>query len=75
MFMVKSTVNDTTKSKKMGRPVTTGTGTPVMLRILPDLLSAVDDWQVKNGAESRPDAIRQILTDYLKRRGYFAKLE
>lgn len=53
----------------MGRPVTTGKGELIGVRLLPDLLGAVDKHQIVTGATSRPETIRQILTDYLKRRG------
>ena len=67
--MAKSTINVITKSKKMGRPVTTGKGELIGLRLLPDLLIAVDKHQAAMGALSRPEAIRKILTDYLRRKG------
>ena len=67
--MAKSTHNVITKSKKMGRPVTTGKGELIGVRLLPDLLGAVDKHKEATGAESRAAAIRQVLTDYLKRRG------
>jgi hypothetical protein len=66
--MAKSRDSDNAKSKKMGRPVSTGTGELIGVRILPDLLGAVDRWKTKSGCESRPEAIRKILTEHLKKR-------
>jgi len=61
-------IADNRKSKK-GRPPT-GIGAPVGLRLYPDLEKALDAYIIKSGEEiGRPEAIRRILTDYLKRRG------
>jgi hypothetical protein len=58
-------------ARPRGRPVTTGKGDPVMVRILPPLMASLDDWLSQQEPQpSRPEAIRQILTDYLKRRGF-----
>lgn len=58
-------------TKKRGRPKTTGTGIQTGLRLLPDLVAALDAWTEEQPIPpTRPEAIRQILTDYLKRRGY-----
>jgi hypothetical protein len=73
--MTKSTLNVNTKSKKIGRPVTTGKGELIGVRLLPDLLGAVDQHQAAVGAESRPEAIRQILTSFLTKKGYLARGE
>jgi hypothetical protein len=68
--MAKSTLNVITKSqKKMGRPVTTGKGELIGVRILPDLLGALDKHVEATGAESRAAAIREVLAGYFKRRG------
>jgi len=69
--MAKSTLTDNTKSqKKMGRPVTTGKGELVGVRILPDLLAALDKQVEESGAESRAEAIREIISNYLRRKGF-----
>ncbi len=52
-----------------GRPVTTGKGEQVVVRILPDLMAALDTQVAATSAESRASAIRKILTDYFKRKG------
>jgi hypothetical protein len=67
--MVKSTINVITKSKKMGRPVTTGKGELIGVRILPDLMAALDKHVADTEAASRPDAIRAIVSAHLKRKG------
>lgn len=67
--MAKSTLKDTTKSKKMGRPVTTGKGEQINVRLLPDLLGALDKHVAATGAESRAAAIREVLAGYFKRKG------
>lgn len=51
-----------------GRPAT-GKGEQVNVRLLPDLLAALDKQVAETGAESRAEAIRQIVTAFLKRRG------
>jgi len=69
--MAKSRDNDNTKlKKKMGRPVTTGKGELIGVRLQTDLLGAVDKHQEATGAESRAAAIRQVLTDFFKRKGW-----
>ena len=55
--------------KKKPGPKPTGRGEQVNVRLLPDLLSAVDKHQAAMGAESRAAAIRQVLTDFFKRKG------
>ena len=57
------------EKRPRGRPVTTGTGELVGVRLLPDLLGAVDEYQRLVEAESRPEAIRQAMTETLKRKG------
>jgi hypothetical protein len=57
----------------MGRPPT-GIGKALGLRLYPDLEKGLDTYIAKSGEDiSRPEAIRRILTDYLKRRGLFEK--
>jgi metal-responsive CopG/Arc/MetJ family transcriptional regulator len=57
-------------SKRLpGRPKTTGMGEQVNVRLLPDLLTALDKQVTATGAESRAAAIREILSGYLKRKG------
>ena len=53
----------------MGRPVTTGKGELVGVRILPDLLTALDKHVEAAGSDSRAAAIREVLTGYFKRKG------
>jgi hypothetical protein len=63
-----SSIADNRKSRK-GRP-STGIGAPVGLRLYPDIEKGLDTYIAKSGANiGRPEAIRRILTDYLKRRG------
>lgn len=51
--------NDT--KKRMGRPAT-GQGTPVMVRLQPDLLAWLDAERAKLDPEpSRPEMIRSII--------------
>jgi len=65
--MAKS-ISDNTK--KRGRPATTGTGTLVGVRLLPDLIDPLDHAGAELGEKTRPEAIRHILRDWLKRAGY-----
>ena len=54
--------------KKPG-PKPTGKGELLAVRLQPDLLSALDKHQEATGAKSRAAAIRQVLTEYLRRKG------
>jgi hypothetical protein len=55
--------------KKKPGPKPTGKGELIAVRLQPELLGAVDRHQEATGAASRPEAIRLILTEFLKRRG------
>lgn len=55
--------------KKRGRPAT-GEGTPIMVRLQPDLLSGVDAFAAGHNDVSRPEAVRRILQEYLTERGH-----
>ena len=49
-------------TKRRGRPVSTGKGVPITVRLLPDQLQRLDDWIEEDGARfSRPEAIRRLL--------------
>ena len=52
-----------TKSKPgRGRPVTTGIGTPVLLRMHEPQLSMLDDWiDAQDEPLSRPEAARRLI--------------
>jgi hypothetical protein len=57
--------------KKRGRPKT-GIGEPVGLRLYPEMDLALNRW-IRDQNEpqpGKPEAIRRILEDYLRRRGY-----
>ena len=55
--------------KKRGRPAT-GMDPVTAIRLSPELKAAIDAWAVEAGDPvSRSQAIRQILSEYLKRRG------
>ena len=53
--------------KGRGRPKTTGAGTPVMVRIQPPMLDALDEWISKQEGRkpTRPEAVRKALSDWL----------
>ena len=53
----------TVNANKRGRPVTTGTGTVVGVRMLDKPLAAVDAWIKKQHEAdlSRPEAIRRLV--------------
>ena len=57
------------KQKKRGRPVT-GVTPFVGIRLSEEILNGLDKIVNVDKASSRTEAIRQILTDYLKRRGF-----
>ena len=47
---------------KMGRPVTTGIGVPVLIRMHDPQLAALDDWIASQDEEvSRPEAARRLI--------------
>jgi|ERR1700722_3297589 len=54
--------------KRRGRPVTTGKGTLIGVRLLDDPLSTLDAWiaKQKETALSRPEAIRRLVEIGLK---------
>ena len=55
----------TVVSKKRKGPAPTGKGTPVMVRLQPDHLAALDEWieQHPKPRPTRPEAIRVILRE------------
>jgi hypothetical protein len=57
--------------KKRGRPITTGKGTLIGVRLLDDPLAALDAWIVKQKEPdlSRPEAIRRLVELGLKTKG------
>lgn len=61
-------------TKKRGRPAI-GQGELVGVRLQPALLSALDNWIVEETEDrpGRPEAIRAILSEYLRRRGFLSK--
>jgi hypothetical protein len=65
--MAKS-IRDSKKAKpKIGRPKTTGTGQPQVVRMHDRQIAAIDAWIVKEDAEiSRPEAIRRLVEIGLK---------
>jgi hypothetical protein len=65
---MKSSISVAKKSR--GRPKTTGIGTPIGLRWHEPELAAIDEWR-RNQPDlpTRPEAIRRIVTEYLRRRG------
>ena len=58
-------------ANKRGRPVTTGTGTVVGVRMLDRTLAALDAWiaKQKDPVLSRPEAIRRLVAIGLKVKG------
>lgn len=53
------------ENRKRGRPAT-GIGTPVLVRLSPELLSALDAFiQGQDRPITRPEAIRVVLADFL----------
>ena len=65
--MAKS-IRDSTKSKaKTGRPVTTGPGEPMVVRMHDEQLEAIDAWIAEHSEKiSRPEAIRRLVELGLK---------
>jgi hypothetical protein len=59
-------------TKKRGRPVTTGTGKLIGVRLLPDLLKPLDRYikeECPKGT-SRPEALRTAFRDWATSMGY-----
>lgn len=69
--MTKQALSVTKTKKKMGRPKSEPTA---VIRLPLAALEAADTWALQQADKpSRPEAIRRILTDYLKRRGFMEK--
>jgi hypothetical protein len=65
--MAKSIADNT---KRIGRPVTTGTGILIGVRILAGKLAVLDRWIAKQkDAPTRPEAIRRLVQLGLKAKG------
>jgi hypothetical protein len=67
---------DTVKSQKRRGPPATGKGEPILVRVQPELLAAVDTWIAERRASiadpqalSRPEALRQLAAEALKTMG------
>jgi len=67
--MVKSTTVKSQIRKRPG-PAPTGKGTPVLVRLQPDLLDPLDKAAGDLSETSRPEAIRRIIRDWLIGHGY-----
>ena len=49
-------------AKRRGRPITTGTGTTIGVRMLDDRIAVLDAWIAKQKPKpSRPEAIRRLV--------------
>jgi len=60
--MSKSIHGTTKRSKKVGRPVTTGKGTQIGMRWHEPLLGLIDRWAAgQDDKPDRPDAIRRLV--------------
>lgn len=60
------TSQETLQPKKRG-PQPTGVGTPIQVRLQPDLLAYLDAWiEAQVDTPSRPEAVRRILLDQVK---------
>ena len=54
----------------MGRPKTTGSGQPMVVRMHDRQISAIDGWIAMQGEDiSRPEAIRRLVEIGLKAKG------
>jgi Ribbon-helix-helix protein, copG family len=54
--------------KRRGRPKTTGRGEGVLVRLHSEQARAIDEWRRQEGDVSRPEAIRRLLDQALKKR-------
>ena len=60
--MAKSTI---VISRKKRGPAATGKGTPVLVRLQPDMLAGVDQFVAEHEDISRPEAVRLIVRDWM----------
>lgn len=58
--------------KSRGRPAT-GKGQTIGVRMHDDLLAPIDAYAAKIGENSRPEAIRRILKEWLAEKGYLPR--
>lgn len=66
-----ASIGDTTKRNR--KPRAQAPGTPVVVRLQPNLLAGLDTLAgTLPGVPSRPEVIRQILADHLREKGYLA---
>lgn len=64
VYSMKS-INNIEKRKGRGRPATDAT--PILVRMLPDQVEALDNWIAKQGDDlGRPEAIRRLVDLGLK---------
>lgn len=62
---------ETSIPKKRRGPAPTGQGTPIMVRVHPHLLAALDAFRAGQvGDLSRPEAVRLLVSDGLKAGGH-----
>lgn len=70
VIMVSMAKQETLITKKRRGPKPTGINRLIGVRLPPSELSGLDAYIAKSGEGiGRPEAIRRILADYLKRRG------
>jgi hypothetical protein len=64
-------VKKTLIPKKKRGPAPTGIGAPIVVRMHPPLIAAIDIWisQQKPPYPSRPEAVRRVLEDALQAKG------
>lgn len=65
--MKRQTVVSRKKQGKRRGPPPTGKGTPIMVRIQPPMLAALDAWigEQPGRKPTRPEAVRKALSDWL----------
>jgi len=63
-------IRDSKKSKaKIGRPKTTGSGQPQVVRMHDQQIASIDAWiAMQDGETSRPEAIRRLVELGLKKK-------
>ena len=70
--MVLMATQETLQPKKRRGPKPTGQGVPIQVRLHPEGLQPLDAWisDHPDPKPSRPEAIREALTEHLKAKGY-----
>ena len=68
--MYRKTMVSISGTEKRGRGRPRVDPTSIHLSLVPAIMSAVDAYIIKEGGMSRPEAVRRLLSESLKAKGY-----